>query len=795
MYLRSAIVTGFLLAAGAFAQQPPANPPAAQAPGTIFRTETKLVPVDVVVQDKKGNYVHDLEQKDFKVMEDNKEQQIRAFSFEADPNSPLAQQKKYLVLFFDNSTMNLTDQAQARQAAAKFIDANAGPNRLMAIANFGGSLQIAQNFTDDIERLKAIVAGTKIPAISTSAAGVGGPSLGSVQQFGMRTGVLALRGLAKVLGDIPGRKTLILFSAGFNMNNPTVRNEMYPEITAAIDACNRANVAVYPVDVRGLASNLMPFDPRRGAVMPPGVMRDAGLAFATSPVLRVAALFQRGGGAGGGTTGGGGGGTGAGAGGGGGGGTPSGGGGGATGGGGGRSGGGNFGGSSGPFGGSGTTRGGEPGGFGNTGGRGSFPGNNGNNGGGGNNGNFGGRGNNPNDRNNRINDPMNRRGIIPTIPDSIMGNQEVLYMLANGTGGFVIANTNDLLGGLQKIGKEQNEYYLLAYAPPESPEGSCHEIKVKVNKGGLNLRSRTGYCNVKQVDLLSGKPIEKQMETMAAGSDAGSLKAAPMQVPFFYTATNTAKVFVAMDIPTSTIKFEKVKGKQHAEISVLGIATRPDGNIAARFSDSVKKDFEDKKDVEKFLAKPMHYENQFDLGSGEYNLKVVFTSAGAGFGKLEAPLKIEPYDTAQFGMSALALSGNFHRRGADSNIEDQLVEGKTPLIAGALQFEPAGATRFKTGDQVAVYFEVYEPLMQEDPSKGKVDLAGQMRILDRASGAQKLDSGGVPLTNFLRQGNPMTPVGLKLPLENLGAGGYKLEVKVVDSAGRSWTRTTEFDVM
>ena len=120
------------------------------------------MPVDVVVQDKKGNYVHDLEQKDFKVWEDNKEQPIKNFSFEADPASPLAQQKKYLVLFFDLSSMNMGDQIQARQAAAKFIDANAGPNRLMAIANFGGSLQIAQNFTDDIERLKQVVSGAKV---------------------------------------------------------------------------------------------------------------------------------------------------------------------------------------------------------------------------------------------------------------------------------------------------------------------------------------------------------------------------------------------------------------------------------------------------------------------------------------------------------------------------------------------------------------------------------------------------------------------------------------------------------
>ena len=45
--------------------------------------------------------------------------------------------------------------------------------------------------------------------------------------------------------------------------------EITSEITAAIDACNRANVAIYPVDVRGLTSNTMPFGPR-GAVLPAG---------------------------------------------------------------------------------------------------------------------------------------------------------------------------------------------------------------------------------------------------------------------------------------------------------------------------------------------------------------------------------------------------------------------------------------------------------------------------------------------------------------------------------------------
>ncbi len=81
----------------------------AQAPansGAVIRTETKLVLVDSVVTDKKGNYVHDLEAKDFKVFEDNKEQAIKSFSFEAGAAAPSNPRSHYLVLFFDNSTMD-----------------------------------------------------------------------------------------------------------------------------------------------------------------------------------------------------------------------------------------------------------------------------------------------------------------------------------------------------------------------------------------------------------------------------------------------------------------------------------------------------------------------------------------------------------------------------------------------------------------------------------------------------------------------------------------------------------------
>ena len=788
-FQRTILLSGVLLLAAFAAAAQEAQP---AAPPTVIKTETKLVLVDVVVTGKKGAYVEDLDMKDFKVWEDNKEQQLKTFSFGADPKSPAGQQR-YIVLFFDNSTMGMAEQMQARQAAAKFIESNAGPDRLMAVVNFTGALQIAQNFTPDIDRLKQVVGGIKTSAVAPGPerASLGVPRLGGgAGGYGARTMLLALRSMAQNLSDVPGRKSLILFTSGFPLGN-----EARSEANAAIDSCNKSNVAVYPIDVRGLSAGApgMGVDDsgtpgRRGRASVefppafPGVaLRASGIALAASPVLRIASFFvaapewepqARGGGSPGAPAGGASGNTG----------SP----------GGGISRGGSAGSTGGNAGGNGTGSGATRGT--NTG---TTSPNNPNNNGTRNNSNTNNGGsnnpnnpNNPYNRNNPYNNPS--RLSIPEFPRGATDNQQVMYMLATGTGGFVITNTNDLLGGMQKIGKEQNQYYIVGYTPPESAEGSCHTLKVKVDKGGNTVRSRAGYCNVKSHDVLAGNPIEKTLESRATATAAGTI-AASMRAPFFYTGTNTARVAVAIEIPSGVIKFEKVKGKMHAGVNVLGIAYKQDGTVAARFSDVVKLDFENQKEVQGFQEKPMHYENQFDVAVGSYNLKVVFDSGDASFGKLESPLLINAYDGNDFAVSAIAFSKVFGKvSDSDANLDSVLLEGRSPLVAGAYQFTPTGVSRFKAADRVGMYFELYDPALVGEQ---KPKVAVEIRILDGKTLDLKQDSGNVLVDNFVHAGSPVVPTGLLLPIDKLPPGAYRVELKALDSAGSFAIRTADFEIL
>ena len=803
MRIKSANTVGKILLAAslslcsalsAFAQAPESSKPPGQAaqpgaetPGTqqtpgagtqktlpnagVIKAESRLVLVDAVVRDKKGNYVRDLTEKDFKVYEDNKEQAITSFSFGANPGVQGNDQKRYMVLFFDNSSMQAPDQIQARSAATKFIEKNTGDERLMAVVDFGGSLQIKQNFTASAALLKSAVSGVHTPSINSNAqdsmqpvtvASNGLSSLGNSEaDFGARSMLLSIRSLAKNLRAVPGRKMLILFSAGFPLDS-----EKMSELTATIDACNKANVAIYPIDVRGLVATVpMSMNQGRGNQLPQsnrtgiasvrdgaraGLPRLLNARYAVAPSAAMADPQKPGGGGGG------------------------------VGGGGGRPGGGGGapGGGTGGTGGTGGGKGGGTGGTGGTGGKGGGTGGTGSGKGSG-----GGTtptGNRP--PTNYNNNPYNNqtRSILPVLPMSVASNQQILQSLADGTGGFAIYNTNDFLGGLDRIAKEQNEFYLLGYVPQVTAEESCHTLKVKMARGGLEARSRSGYCSSRLANPLEGKPIEKQLEAQATGAQGGSIPGS-MQAPYFYTAPNEARVNLAMEIPSDKLQFNKDKGKYHSTVNVLGIAYNSDGTVAARFSDKVDLNLEHD-DWKELTKQPYHYQNQFDAVPGTYKLTVVLSAGGDAFGKFEKPLQIDPYDGKKITLGGVVLSTSVQRADAiPGDIDATLMEDRTPFVVKGMQINPSARYQFRKSDNVVLYSEVYEPLLRSDiPLK----VAAGYRIFDQANN-EVFFSGAVPMDDFIHKGNSVVPFGLKVEIKDLPPGDYRLVLLAVDGVKNS----------
>jgi VWFA-related protein len=732
-----------------------------------IHTESKTVRVDVVVTDKDGKYVHDLDPKDFKVYEDKKEQSILTFTKGDDPAGPnQPQPQHYVVLFFDNSSMSQAEQLRARKAAKSFITTAASPQRLMAVAEFGGTLRLTQNFTAIPERLVDAVGGVKTASVgpnpgtgnvlnqptysNLSTSGYLGSLGASEGDFAARSLLMALRDLSNALAAVPGRKSVVLFTSGF----PLTADGM-TQLSITIDAANKADVAIYPLDVRGLVApssqlrwlDSAPVDTsarEQGLqvnVAVAGVAMD-GSDYAGGRLVNVAYSAmepepQRGGGGGGGHGGGG------------------------------TGGGGAGGGTGGGTGGHGGTGGGTGGhGTGGTGGTGGGSGG-------------GVLANRP------YGTATNAQpgALIPPFSgSSVTGNQQVMYLLAKATGGFPIVDTNDLVSGMIRIANELDAYYILGYSPPDAKEGACHTINVKVDRPKVNVRSRTGYCDVKPKDALAAEPEGEALlerarnatasSTVGVGTTGAVLSA---QSPFFYAGSNSARVTFAAQLPPGALKsLPKEKGKL-APVEVLGVALRADGTVAARFSDSVALESDEWKELE---SKPFNYENSFDIAAGQYTLKVVMDTGGGKFATWEQPLAIPAYDGKSLALSRIAMSDNIHAVSAETGLLDsELLEDRKTMIANGIEMVPSATLRFERKKPLGFYAEIYEPLLT---TSAPPRVAVIYVVTDETTGKQVFNSKGLVVTQFVTAGNPVIPVAFKIPMDTLPAGKYRLDVQAGD---------------
>jgi len=266
----------------------------------ILRLSAELVVVDAVVLDKKGNPVRDLKKENFTILEDGVPQEIVTFDFEdisgahesaiaaqtqpqtQDPitiakskptetDRQLLQDKRLIILFFDLSSMPIEDLLMAQEAAVKFIDKQMSPVDLVSIVVFSTNLQPLHGFTNNKETLKAalekiklgkgaLLAGVETAAEQTTDTSTAEsseessdlfvPDQTEFNIFNTDRKLLAIESLAKMLKEYPEKKSLIHFSSGIS----TTGSENQAQLRSTIDAANKANMSIYPVDARGLVA-------------------------------------------------------------------------------------------------------------------------------------------------------------------------------------------------------------------------------------------------------------------------------------------------------------------------------------------------------------------------------------------------------------------------------------------------------------------------------------------------------------------------------------------------------------
>jgi len=311
------------------------------------------------------------------------------------------------------------------------------------------------------------------------------------------------------------------------------------------------------------------------------------------------------------------------------------------------------------------------------------------------------------------------------------------------------------------------------------------------------VRARSAYCSVRHLVPLAGKPAESDLDAQAASGVPGTIPGASLQAPYFYRSPGAARLSLAVEIPSDSIRFSTVKGRPHAEVNILGIAYNSNAAVAARFGDTVKLDFADNRELDEFLRWPfLNYEKQFDLAPDSYDLKVLFSSGGEEFGEVEKnPLIVDAYDGRALFLSGIALGTALRQAtGADAKPEAGLPGGRMPLEAQGMRITQAGGNRFRKSGHAFCYLEVYEPLLGSTAAAA-AGVTVEIRMLDAKTGEARTDTGPIDVTGRVQPGNPTIPLAFRLKVEQLAAGSYIAEFRVADSTHRILARKVPIEVV
>jgi VWFA-related protein len=274
---------------------------------TVLKAITRLVVVDVVATNGKGDAITDLRKEDFTLTEDGKPQGIRTFSLqqptpekgqnpEAQPrlpenittNIPRYNVNNALnVILIDALNTATLNQAYAREEMIKYLR-TIPEGQPVAVYSLGRKLTLLQDFTSDPSILKKAAQDLKTEASRLKDNPSGGPLpqllptgfvdsglipqqlVQQMERFQnedtlhmtdarVRLTLDALGALARALAGYPGRKNLLWISEGFPLDiNPdfslgSANDRHYsPDIARVADNLIDAQVAVYPIDARGL---------------------------------------------------------------------------------------------------------------------------------------------------------------------------------------------------------------------------------------------------------------------------------------------------------------------------------------------------------------------------------------------------------------------------------------------------------------------------------------------------------------------------------------------------------------
>src|SRR6185295_4290786 len=354
--------------------------------------------------------------------------------------------------------------------------------------------------------------------------------------------------------------------------------------------------------------------------------------------------------------------------------------------------------------------------------------------------------------------------------------QDGLFAMAQGTGGEMFRNFNDLSEAMGKMLERTSVTYVLAVQPDVKPDGSYHKLRVELKNAarGARVSARSGFYAPKPFDQReAASRLLDAADSILSGRESGDLDVAVLAAPF-RGAAGRAYVPVVVEVGGAGLLAGVDGGALPTELYAYAIAN--DGSIGDFFGQTLGFDLAKVKG--QLQQSGLKYFGHLELPPGDWSLRVLVRNARSGASALRiTALKVPAFDSGE----KLVLAPFFPEPQGKwlmvrENPRGDQKNAPYPFMAQAQAYVPASRPVLAAGQEARVALAAF--------NLGDGELKAQAQVL----GLDGKEIPGGELHLFAREhgiaGAPDVVAASFKPTE-LKPGEYRLRVRVASTGAAS----------
>jgi VWFA-related protein len=206
---------------------------------------------------------------------------------------------------------------------------------------------------------------------------------------------------------------------------------------------------------------------------------------------------------------------------------------------------------------------------------------------------------------------------------------DVLFSLADGTGGQRFSNSNDLASGFRLVVSAPETSYVIGFVPQNMKyDGRFHSVKVAlVSKEKYTIQARSGFYAPKKGET-PADAVKQEIEEAVLSQEEQHGLPVQLHTQYYKVDATDAKLAVLTHVDIGRIRFDKVEGRNKNDLTVVAAIFDRNGNFVKASEKVLEMRLRDAT-LERLSHTGVTIKTSFDVKPGAYLVRLVVRDSQA----------------------------------------------------------------------------------------------------------------------------------------------------------------------